>query len=107
MDVTTRFVFFGFPLSLALLAYLAVRIAVAHALGVSGGAHPRPDSDMNEMVERVARAICVEDIGGDPDQLWNAEHPQPRWTLYVLHARAAIAAMPPPTEAIIDAALAE
>lgn len=26
MDVTTGFVFFGFPLSLALLAYLAVRI---------------------------------------------------------------------------------
>jgi hypothetical protein len=66
---------------------------------------------MNEMVERVARAICVAD-GVDPDMLcsglgniipegetWTA------WRVREKQARAAIAAMREPTEAMTSAVL--
>ena len=82
---------------------------------------------MNEMVERVARAICkANDYDPDAnDNLLSGPSGTRNWHLYVTHARAAIAVMREPTqemvesgvenapnprdiwEAMIDAALAE
>lgn len=68
---------------------------------------------MSEMVERVARAICAADDGhhsGAPDDrdLWLPhqikENPALRnWMVYKDQARAAIAAMRKPTEAMAEA----
>ena len=55
------------------------------------------------MVERVARAICLAD-GEDPDERcedWMQEFSG--WRGYVESARAAIAAMREPTEAMLEA----
>ncbi len=53
---------------------------------------------MNEMIERVARAICEAATHMNPP-------PQSMlWENYVAVARASIAAMREPTEAMIDAA---
>ena len=66
---------------------------------------------MNEMVERVARAICAAD-GKDPDADWRdvgpvmlmvaVEHPE-NWHHYVKQAKSAITAMREPTEAMVGA----
>ena len=58
---------------------------------------------MSEMVERIARAICVAS-GQDPDFDYDPRGisfgDDIRWKLYVPKARAAIEAMREPTEAI-------
>jgi len=57
------------------------------------------------MVERVARAMCVAD-GCNPDALPNedyADGSEVLWMTYGTMARAAIAAMREPTEAIMEA----
>ena len=55
---------------------------------------------MNEMVERVARAICVSD-GEDPDgKICTGDA---FWMWYVPNVRTAIATLRTPTEAMIDA----
>ena len=65
---------------------------------------------MSEMIERVARAIC-EANGRDPDELCAdymmekdrvaAGNPAREWEIWEDDARAAIAAMNPPTEAMV------
>lgn len=63
---------------------------------------------MNEMVERVARAICTEQpgckIGGRSPDDRNTLRGTPLWMSFASEARAAIAALREPTEAMIDAA---
>lgn len=56
---------------------------------------------MSEMIERVARALCVED-DENPDEIINVG--KPRWWLYNCAARAAIEAIREPTEGMLDAA---
>lgn len=64
---------------------------------------------MSEMVERVARAICVVAKGPDyPDADYYGKPGDPWrkwWESFVPEARAAIAAMREPTEAMREAAL--
>lgn len=55
----------------------------------------------DNMVERVARAICRAGICGPRDHI-EAEVNR-NWRKFVLEARAAIAAMREPTEAMLDA----
>jgi hypothetical protein len=55
---------------------------------------------MNEMIERVARAICVDEYE-DPDELLDTNDPV--WTDYISRARAAIEAMREPTDAMKEA----
>lgn len=57
---------------------------------------------MSEMIERVARAICRAGICGPRDHL--NEQEDRNWRKFELEARAAIAAMREPTEAMITAA---
>lgn len=52
-----------------------------------------------DMVEKVARAICVAE-GFDPDS--NETSERPYWTTWEMHARAAIAAMREPNERMMD-----
>ncbi len=69
---------------------------------------------MNEMVERVARVICAS-VGDDPDAIGDTpvcpmcghdsqmavrDHAFPRWVAYIDQARAAIAALRVPTDAM-------
>lgn len=58
----------------------------------------------NEMVERVARALCIAD-GCDSDHISNDALDEGRalWTCYADAARAAIDAMREPTEAMLAA----
>lgn len=61
------------------------------------------------MIERVARAICASEDDNDPDFQTDyiPDGPTvPLWTLYEHQARAAIAEMDEPTEAMTNAALA-
>jgi hypothetical protein len=61
---------------------------------------------VSEMVERVARALCVRH-GNDPDRLYvdrlGHTRDYPWWQSYVDDARAAIEAMREPTEAMEEA----
>lgn len=57
---------------------------------------------MDDMVERVARALAAAD-GMHPEAVSNDEDQVPGWTLYVDDARAAIEAMREPTDAMTDA----
>jgi hypothetical protein len=68
---------------------------------------------MSEMIERVARALCVAE-GKNPDEDWTRQGPvvldialapgkEQRWCTYVRQARAGIAAMRKPTEVMIAA----
>lgn len=58
---------------------------------------------MNEMIERVARAICKAD-GQDPDHEGElTDEGTFQWQSYVTDARAAIEAMREPTKAMIAA----
>ena len=48
-----------------------------------------------EMIEKVARAICIED-GKDPDGMYRKANGSPEvvsWKLYIDHAKAAISVM--------------
>jgi hypothetical protein len=64
---------------------------------------------MSEMVERVARALCVDAHSGrlSPDAIMTcgprSEIGKPAWRLFEDRARVAIAAMREPTEAMVDA----
>lgn len=65
---------------------------------------------MTGMIERVARAICEENVGecdtvcfGDSGTVFSEER-KPRWQWWVPEARAAIEAMKEPTEAMLLAA---
>jgi hypothetical protein len=68
---------------------------------------------MSEMIERVARAMCKEISGRDADDKDGGPHPlgtwldpvERWWTGYIDAARAAIAAMREPTEAMLAAAV--
>lgn len=64
---------------------------------------PTPTSTSSEMVERVARAICIE-FGGDPDvAAVNARDVVTRqWQTFEVSARAAIKAMRMPTAAMLE-----
>lgn len=54
---------------------------------------------MSEMLERVARAICRGGMTGPKDHLDEQENSN--WRMFVVEARAAIAAMREPTNAMI------
>lgn len=58
---------------------------------------------MSEMVERVARAMCVAN-GWDPDKDDEVLAPEGalNWNLYEKHARAAVEAMREPTADLVD-----
>ncbi|TXN33916.1 hypothetical protein [Methylobacterium sp. WL19] len=57
--------------------------------------------DVPEMIERVARALVL-DYGGHPDQVLGFSSASAAlWTFYVPAARAAIAAMREPNEALL------
>jgi hypothetical protein len=56
----------------------------------------------NDMIERVARALCVY-YECNPDALINMLDGEPLWTIYKPEAFAAIKAMRQPTEAMLDA----
>lgn len=65
---------------------------------------------MNEMIERVARAICAgcgdnpDSVGEPPSDVYPvAGHAFPRWFAYRAAARAAIEAMRVPDEAMDNA----
>lgn len=55
----------------------------------------------NEMIERVARALVLSEFGCDPGT--KARDGRPLWEFHVGKARAAIAAMREPTEAMKEA----
>jgi hypothetical protein len=59
----------------------------------------------NEIIERAARAICAAG-GQDPDARVNIVGAPDRalWEAYIPEARAAVAAMREPTEAMLNAA---
>jgi hypothetical protein len=61
---------------------------------------------MNEMVERVARAICALRDASDADCVTYGKDNKlvPYWTLFVPDACAAIAAMREPTQAMLKVA---
>lgn len=55
------------------------------------------------MIEVVARVLCKEN-GTDPDEMWGSdEDREPNWRLYAADARAAIAALRVPSEAMVTA----
>jgi hypothetical protein len=56
-----------------------------------------------DMIERVARALTIYD-GSDPDGRTSIADRPKRWMLMIEDARAAIAAMREPTEAMLSAA---
>ncbi len=68
---------------------------------------------MSEMIERVARALCVDGDGRGEDDTHGGPHPMGQWldpgeawwTGYIVAARAAIAAMnrAPPSAVILSA----
>lgn len=63
--------------------------------------------DGNDMVERVAKALAwaarfYTDVSSDQEELWAAHSPEDQ-EMMRSHARAAIAAMREPTEAMTDA----
>lgn len=66
---------------------------------------PAPETtvgDVPEMVERAARAIAIE-MEYDPDEITRSFNPKnrvPRWMTFVDQARAAIAAIREPNEAM-------
>lgn len=63
---------------------------------------------MSEMIERVARALCILD-GRNPDEIQNVsinfqgDEAPITWKLYVKKAQTAIEAMMEPTEEMINA----
>lgn len=66
---------------------------------------------MSEMVERVAKILCLTASGGrnDPNEMvdrqWiSSEEPfVPRWRFYVVHARPVLEAIREPTPAMLSA----
>jgi hypothetical protein len=58
---------------------------------------------MNEMIERVARALCLRrgKIDGESDL---GDYVERHWSCHTEEARDAIAAMREPTEAMVEAA---
>lgn len=76
--------------------------------------HAGGGQGLSEMIERVARALCVAD-GLDPDADWRRsdqsmlavaipEGEEQRWRTYASYARAAISALREPTKEMIRAA---
>ena len=61
---------------------------------------PKNQAPSNEMVERVARAICREDASVVPSLGDMHLHVNNCWRYFVRQARAAIEAMREPTEAL-------
>lgn len=59
-------------------------------------------SEMSEMIERVARAICVANGEDDDDTYATSATGSPIWRYYESHAIAAITAMREPTGEMID-----
>ena len=48
---------------------------------------------MSELVEKVARVLCVEDGESNPDRMLQLDTPTIAWSVYTDEARAAIAAV--------------
>lgn len=48
---------------------------------------------MSDLIENVARAICIADGESDPDRMLQLDPPNVAWRFYTNDARAAIAAV--------------